>query len=302
MAIIDKIILILLGIITIRQLIAQNFDIPLPNGFKWILYNKRDLQPPVLCRRIYDINQTFQDDRSSSEVIEELLALDSRHIKYYPEGIRHGRTTMIGSKYFINTLEASYCEKDLRIMSKALQGLIARSGLTTDVDFILFLKSGNQLLANSIYPEASNIIRVCRIDGGKEFHPLKVKTDPGDFSILYENLDQLLQVAEALPAGDKLTGIVVDCSVSSGKSIDKCIKSFNILIQEHNLAINPIQDAFVLYAHKPYVDKSDYTLHRYFDMNEEIRQMIYQMSTHNVAKSEKMIYRKLAKEKLIKDL
>lgn len=296
----DNIILILLGIITIRQLIAQNFDIPLPNKFKWLLYNKQDLCPPVLCRRIYNINSTFKDDRPSSKVIEELLSLDCRHVKYYPAGIRHGRIAKIDSKYFINTLEASYCERDLEIMTKALQGLIAKSGLSTDVDFILFLKSGNQLLANSIYPGDANIIRVCRIDGGREFHPLDIASKPGAFSILYENLDRLLEAANDLPSGEKLTGIVVDCSISSGHGITECIKSFNAFVKDHKLAINPIKDAFVLYSHKPYSDNPDFTLHRYFDMNEGIREMIFNTSNDRITKSPELIYKRLVKEKLIK--
>ena len=300
MNVIDNIVLIMLGIITVRQLIAQNFDIPLPDRLKWILYNKRDLQPPVLCRRIHNINQTFQDNRASSEVIEDLLALDCRHVKYYPGGIRHGRTALVNSEYFINTLEASYFEQDLAVMVKALQALIARSGLSTEVDFILFLKSGNQLLANNIYPEDSRVIRICRIDGGNEFYPLKTRTEPGDFSILYENLDKLLQTAETLQPGDRLTGIVVDCSISSGNGITECIKSFNELISKHKLAINPIKDAFVLYSHRPYSDRADFTLHRYFDMNEKIREMIYEASRQPDEESLNKIYKELVQKRLIR--
>ncbi len=296
----DNVILALLGLITIRQLVAQNFDIPLPDRLKWLLYNKKDLNPPVLCRRIYDINSTFNDKRPSSAVIEDLLALDCRHVKYYPGGIMHGRRALISSDYFINTLEASYNEQDLEIMVKAIRALIAKSNLATDIDFILFLKSGNQILANNIYPRDSNIIHICRIDGGKGFQPLKTTQNPSDFSILYENLDRLLEVAKIRQSGEKLTGIVVDCSVSSGSGIANCIKDFNDFVKRHHLAINPIKDAFVLYSHKPYTDNSDFTLHRYFDMDEDIRKMIYEASAHNGNDSPQTIYKKLNEKKLLR--
>lgn len=276
----NEIILFFLGIFSVRQLIAQNIDIPLPSKWRWLIYNKKDLVQPVLCRRAYEMNSLAAKKQSSSSIIEKLLELDSRHIKYYEDGLGHGRSTRIQSKYFINTLEASYNEDDLGTMTSAIHSLITSSNLPSHkIDFVLYLKSGNQILARNIFKNVDrDMIYICRLDDSSSSYPLRPNVAAHMFSVQFENLDTLLQAAQNARNG-KLTGIVVDCSISTGGGIKSAIKQFNQLIEQENLNINKVEHAFVLYAHKPFQDDEckDFTLHRFFDMDEETRELIYRM-------------------------
>lgn len=277
----DDITLFFLGLFSIRQLIAENLEVPLPEKWKWLIYNKKSLERPILCRRAYEKDNMITTKTPSSTIIENILELDCRHVKYYADGLGHGRSTLIQSKYFINTLEASYDEEDLGIMTSAIRSLIAHSKLPfSEIDFILYLKSGNQLLARNIFKNVdSEMLYVCRLDGNYSSYPLKSNVEAHMFSVQFENLDALLKAAKGSRSG-KLTGIVVDCSISTGNGIKETIVQFNKLIENHNLNINKVEHAFVLYAHKPFNDNAanGYTLHRYFDMDEKTRELIYKAS------------------------
>lgn len=276
----DSVILFLLGIFSIRKLIAQNIDIPLHPKIRWLIYDKKDSTQPVLCRRAYEIGQLALKKESKSSIIEKLLELDSRHIKYYESGLGHGRSTRVQSKYFINTLEASYNEDDLATMTSAIRTLIDTSELPfSQIDFVLYIKSGNQILARNIYKSVGkDMIYVCRRDNNSGSYPLKTNVDANMFSVQYENLDTLLVAADRQRT-EKLTGIAIDCSISTGDGLKDAIIQFNQLIARNSLNINKIEHAFVLYAHKKFEDDkcAEFKLHRYFDMDEETRELIYKV-------------------------
>lgn len=299
----DKITLFFLGVFSIRQLISQNVDIPLPPKWRWLIYNKKNLVQPVLCRRAYEMNSLASKKQSSSSIIEKLLELDSRHIKYYEDGLGHGRSTRVQSKYFINTLEASYNEDDLGTMISAIRALITSSELPfCQIDFVLYPKSGNQILARNIFKNVDkNMIYVCRLDDNVSSYPLKPNVAAHMFSVQFENLDTLLQAAQHSRTG-KLTGIAVDCSISTGDGIKNAITQFNQLIEQENLNINKIEHAFVLYAHKPFQDEKnkDFTLHRYFDMDEETRELIYKIHKGEDDIGCIEVYNHLKQEKLLR--
>lgn len=299
----DNITLFLLGIFSIRQLIAQNIDIPLPKKLKWLIYNKKDLESPVLCRRAYDMSHQIGENKPSRTIVEQLLEMDGRHIKYYEDGLVHGRSsgTQVQSKYFINTLEASYSETDLSIMTTAIRALIANGNLNVNkIDFVLCFKSGNQILARNIYNKRNGeIIYICRLDDYAANYPMKPNAEAHLFSVQFENLDTLLTAAQNYRMG-KLNGIAIDCSISTGAGLKEGIKQFNELIEQDNLNINKIEHAFVLYAHKLFDDANckEFTLHRYFDMDEKTRELIYNASQGKITYQE--IYQHLKKEKLLR--
>ncbi len=299
----DRIILILLGVITIRQLISQNFDIPLPNKLKWLLYNKKDIHPPVLCRRVYDIDHLFKQNFTTRSIIEQLIELDSHHIKYYEDGLVHGRSSgvRVSSKYFINTLEASYNDKDLSIMTLAIRNLISKSALLNMIDFVLCIKNGNQILARNIYQGNHSIIYICKLEDQMSSYPMKPNVPASLFSVQYENLDALLNAASHSTVV-KLNGIAIDCSVSSGIGLKSSISHFNDLVEKNRLNINKIEHAFILYCHQPFDDGSiAFKLHRYFDMDEEIRALIYKKSIESSPLCYKEIYDNLKSKNLVRN-
>lgn len=299
----DSVTLFLLGVFSVRQLIAENIDIPLPQKLRWLIYNKKDNRQPVLCRRAYETDQLLDKKQSNSSIIEKLLDLDSRHIKYFKDGLGHGRSTRVQSQYFINTLEASYNENDLATMTAAIRSLIQNSTLSfSQVDFVLYIKSGNQILARNIYNHVgSSMIYVCRQDGNSSSYPLQPNVAAHMYSVQFENLDTLLNTAKKF-RDKKMNGIVVDCSISTGNGIKEAIEQFNRLVERENLNINKIQHAFVLYAHRPFNDKEckGFTLHRFFDMDEKTRELIYKMykGENNIGSLE--IYNHLKKEGLLR--
>ena len=268
----DKITLGFLSLITIRQLVAQNFDIPLKK-LRWLIY---DTKSPVLCRRAYETSKQFENLGTNKQCLIGLLSLASRHIKNYPDGLLHGRNGghAVESKYFINTLEASYNEYDLSVMTTAIRRLIANSGRESNVDFVLCLKNGNQILARNIYHGNDNIKYICKLDQSISNYPIKPVEAAHENTIVYENLDVLLKTADM--ATDNLNGIAIDCSVSSGFGLSESIKNFNEMVKKYKLRINPIADAFVLFCHRQ-IDETEFSfnLHRFFDMDEEIRKSIY---------------------------
>lgn len=302
----DDITLFFLGIFSIRQLIAQNMDIPLPKKMRWLIYDKKDSTPPVLCRRAYNLNQLTPENCSNHSIIDKLLELGGHHIKYYQDGLAHGRSsgTQVQSKYFINTLEASYNEKDLSTMTTAIRHLIANSELPSkQIDFILCLKSGNHILARNIYKDVDNdMIYICRLDGHSSNYPMKPNAEAHLYSVQFENLDTLLDTAKNARTG-KLNGIAIDCSVSTGIGLKEGIKQFNMIIDRDNLNINKIEHAFVLYAHQPFDDDSchEFKLHRYYDMNEGIRELIYNVSKGINNYQYKDVYKELKDSNLIRN-
>ena len=301
----DGIILALLGFITLKQLIADNFDCPINKKNKiitfliWLIWGKKSQNPPVLCQRNYIINRNLQNAYQNNNIIEELLSLCMRHIMFFSNGISHGRINFTESNYFINTLEASYNEHDLKIMTTAILKLIAKSDLNETPDFVLFLKSGNQILANNIFCGDPKTIYVCQIDNNN-FYPLHTNRDANDLRIMYENINNLMDLEKQFRGRRNLTGIVIDCSISTGSGLKNCIKRFNEHIKNYNLSINPIKHAYVLFAHQSFNDKDvGFTLHRYFDMNEDIRKLIYDKREEAGYSWTSEVYKKLKELELI---
>lgn len=275
--VLEAIVLIILFLFKIRDLVAQNFDLPLSKRWRWLIYNKK-MQDPVLCSRVYERVQLFNVTESRKSIIERLLVMDAKHVKYFPDGFfyRGKYSSEIRSKYFINTLEASYVEEDLNIMTIAIRKLLSDSNLEY-VDFVLFIKNGNQILAQNIFSNDNTIIYICKIDGHSSYVPQGEHVPIDSYSIQYENLDALLHAAQARNNDRNLTGVAIDCSISTGMGLKDSIKHFNQLLdQNRNLRINKIEHAFILYCHQNFDDDSiPFKLHRYFDMDEEIREMIY---------------------------
>ena len=298
----EYITLTLLSILKIRELIANNFEVPLPTKMKWLLYNKKD-EKPVLCRKAYERAQRINDYANEKNIIERLLIMDGNHIKYYPDGYFHRKkfSTEINSHYFINTLEASYIEQDLCLMKMAILRLIKESEFKQEIDFILFLKNGNQTLAREVFKGDRDITYICKIDEHSSYFPANETDSIDKYSIQYENLDSLLARANNLvDSSSRLNGIVIDCSVSTGVGLKDSINHFNNLLEKNNtLRINKIEHVFVLYCHQNFDDSEEFfKLHRYFDMDEEIREMIYNdiMTSDNKGEGAKKVYNKL-KEK-----
>lgn len=201
-------------------------------------------------------------------------------------------------------MEASYIKHDLNLMKMAILRLIRESGYVSDIDFILFLKNGNQTLAREVFKDARDITYICKSDEHSSYFPAEDPDSIDKYSIQYENLDSLITRARSVDNDSRLNGIVIDCSISTGVGLTDSINHFNNLIEKDNtLFINKIEHAFVLYCHQDFDDSNvSFTLHRYFDMDEEIREMIYKeiKESDNKGVGAKNVYKKLKEKKRIK--
>jgi len=294
--------LVILFILKIRDLIAQNFNLSIPRKWKWLIYNKKS-QNPVLCSRVYERDKTFGGNESNKIIIERLLIMDGKHIKKFDDGYFHRRkyASEIKSQYFINSLEASYNHEDLNSMTIAIRRLIQENG-PQKIDFVLFLKNGNQTLAKNIFKNDRSIIYVCKTDEYSSYVPQGNILPMGSYSIQYENLDSLLSAAN-MNMSTNLVGVAIDCSISTGEGLKDIIQHFNNLLDENqNLKINKIEEAFILYTYKKIDDRTlEFKLHRFFDMDEDIRKMIYReiYQADNKGAGARKVYKKLKSKNYI---
>lgn len=304
----NSIIIFLLGVLSIRDIIAKNFAIPKNKKWSFLFYNKSDIDKIPLCYKRYELSIKKQSI-SYRKMIENLLFLASCHAKKFNNGLVHGRFKkgMIQSKYFINTLEASYNDNDLKIMKAAITKLVQNEENVWDIDFVLGMKIGNSILSNS-FAQDFDAIGVCFISLDKATQAVTLNEDNDkvdSLSLVFENIDKIIEIANSKTK--PLNGIVVDCSVSSGEGLKQCVMQFNKLIDEGTLGnVRKIEHAFVLYSHQ----NSDLDqrlenvckVHRFFDMDEDIRAGIYEKiaNTENKSDGVKLIYKELKNKGLIR--
>lgn len=296
----NYIILAILTLLTIRDILTKNFAIPKRKKWSWIFYNRNELEKIPPCYRRYELSEKSANF-TPRKIIEELLLLTQRHIKRFDQGLVHGRFQKgINSKYFINTLEASHNKYDLDIMATAITKLIQINQEIWNIDFVISLKSGNVILAKKIADDY-DLIHICKENLEKTTQAVTLPNSDErleSISLKYENFDKLVLKAST-SIGKPLNGIIIDCSISTGHGIDDCVTSFNKLISDGILKnINPVKNVFVLHCHQdlsknnPFQDK--FNLHRFFDMNEQIREIIFETKDMGIIK----VYDELKKQKL----
>ena len=301
----DDVTLLVLGVASIRQIIAQNFDLPIPNKFRWIIYDKKSNQQPVLCKRAYEVNKIKESDDIKKDPLNEWLGVVSRNIKNYPGGIRHGSEGRgIESNYFIDTLAASYSEKDLKAMVFVIHHLIRQSlDYTADFDFVICRKNGNTKLAENVFKYAGDdVIMVCYHDMRSKF-PMHPHYSAEYLNSDYENLARLCEEAEKRDTSHRLNGIVIDCSVSTGKGLKKMINAFNEMVDKNHLNINPIEHAFVMHTNGKFDDSDiNFELHRLVDMDETARRLIHEASAKGTETAYRPVKEYLKAQKLYNPL
>ncbi len=277
----DTIIIFMLGILSIRDMISKNFDIPKDKKWSWIFYNKSEKSQIPPCFKRHEIfNKPSTIDTYS--IIDNLLLVASRHIKKFDNGLVHGRFSKeaIPSNYYINTLEAAHDKYEIGIMKAALIKLIQKCGTTNDLDFIISLKSGNDYLARNFAQELE-IIHCVKSNIGSKVKAVVINGEENkrqSLSLMYENMDALLDYASK--SSEPLNGIIIDCSLSTGAGIKDCVTHFNSMIEEKVITnINKIEHAYVLYAHQHDTDllfEKACKINRFFDMDEQLRASIFQ--------------------------
>lgn len=296
----DDIVLTILGIASVRQAIAQNFDLPIPSKLRWIIYDKKADRQPVLCKRAHELSQSMEAAKYG-DPLDEWLGVVGRNIKHYPGGIMHGSEgKKIKSDYFVDTLAASYSGKDLKAMAFIVRRIIsANMDDPTDIDFVVCRKNGNTKLVERVFQDAGdNVTMICYHDKRSGF-PMHVHYSAEYLNSDYENLERLREAAAVRDSMHKLNGIVIDCSVSTGNGLNKMIKAFNTMVKDNNLNINPIEHAFVMHTNGGFNDEGiDFRLHRLVDMDETTRKLVHDASDKGTKDAYKSVKAYLKSKKL----
>ena len=89
----------------------------------------------------------------------------------------------------------------------------------------------------------------------------------------------------------KLNGIVLDCNASTGLQVYNAIDTFNIMIENNIINANPIKVAYVLFRVNDKISVFDdkaknikkYELIRFFDLDEKLKEILYDYSTKKIA-------------------
>lgn len=302
MDIITQVTIWLLGIITIKDIIATSGiykrkwpgahffygkydEIVLRNALMDLGFRGKEI-PEVKKRLALTANELTRDINLNKENANLfLISFISKYIRKYKDTISYVKETPITSNYYINTMEASHNDLDLQLMSNLIMNLIVwdneknKQGLP---DFFIVSKSGNPLLAYKLAAKFRKKIIIKKPNEEASYADISKEDSLSKFLTNYEGSWNIFFEQRELKNNHKLTGVVVDCNATSGKQIIDIISEFNYIIKENDLKINSINKAYTLFradAKKTDIDSyfkdHDCEFIRYFDLNEEIKEYIY---------------------------
>jgi hypothetical protein len=92
---------------------------------------------------------------SKKNQLLHLIALLSKYTFKFDKEILYGKNTLSKSKFYINTMEASHNNNDLKMMSNLITDLID-DAIKKTPDFIVTPKSGNPFLCNAVSEHYGN--------------------------------------------------------------------------------------------------------------------------------------------------
>lgn len=294
--IINEIILFLLGLDSLRMIIAMLGVMKPTWKYSWLIYGRYDLNimEAALLELGYNQNVAKEiiNDFSSTAIklqenslvkennaCQKLIALLSKYIINFNKPINYGGTSLTTSCYYINTMEAAHNPKDLKELSDIMLYLII-SQINT-VDFIIVPKGGNLLFAQELAKNLRTELIVVKDEEDKS----TVITSDEYYTedIIRVNFEGSISILnKSKNSSKKLSGILVDCNTSGGSQLLSSLKKFNEVIDICNLNISKLNKAFVLFRVDE--DKGDIDqkfkdlnckLYRYFDLDESTKKQIH---------------------------
>jgi len=287
--------LIILGIAGVRDIIAFTGIIPIDTKFSWLIYGKYDEQ--IIQRVLTNLGYTKIErkriiagmTKRERGVLTAQNPIDCcnmlidviRNCIIKTGDMIYGSTA---TKYYIHTMMGSQNEDFLKTMSDLFIYMIlynAKNRKLPMPDYIIVPKNGNPLLGKYIADKLGIKYILHKSSNEKSF----AKTQGNytnkfelDFQINYEG-------AYYLDKNKKLSGIVLDCNTSGGTQLLNAADEFNDLIEQLKLKFEPIKSIYTLFKvddiihNNKKIDENfntkGYKLYRYFDLDEDIKQIIY---------------------------
>ncbi len=284
--IISTIILIILGIGTIRWIISKYGILDRESKWARLIYNEYDSD---LTRRIL-ASIGFPIDEARNKIsklgipencdsLSKVIAVCVNNILVFSGKKSHGNKSPAPSRYYLNTMEASHNELDRTYMAQALIELMGKE-CRPFPNYVITPKQGNTYLTHELNKQSPNLVTVL-IKGADDSSRLKEEFA----SVNYEGINYLISLANKNK--DKtLYGVAVDCNASGGANIKNAILEFNAMLENikiKNIAI--VNKAVILFRcncdddiDEDYKNTGNFEVYRYFDLTEEIKEEIHKLN------------------------
>lgn len=307
----DRIMLILLWLLSVRDLLAKNIDIPKDKKWSWLFYNNKEIKQAPGCYQLSKVIENSVPISKKSDLMTQLIIVLGEHTKYFEEKAFCDRDKRIRVNYLVSTLEASYIKKHLNVLVDIVEKMISELSNPVPLDFIISLKGGNVLLVEKLISMHKNEITHLTYNRNLFFEAFGVSlSNEHDLmagrSLQFENFDELIRISKL--SNHSLNGIILDCSFSSGKGIIACVEDFKNAIESNNININPIKQVRTIYSHigediQQELNKYQCSIEYLFSLDEEIRRRLYddiKMQTDIEKKSEnaKAILKEIERKRL----
>ena len=301
----EWVILTILGFFSFRDIIAAFGNVPRNN--KWyskLLYGNYDenLIEKVLSNWGYSdktavaINKSVKEIAKKTQKIdvknhfEKLLFLLAKYTMHFPANVYY--STDINSRFYVDTMEASTNESSLIEMTDLMINLINKSKISHP-DVIVVPKGGNVELAQTV-----------AMKFGAKLVVVKDKSDDSRATSIGSSNNDCHKVniegSWELFKQKKKRAILIDCNTSKGTQLINAVKEFNFAI-DSGMKVKKITDVFVLYRvddGNTQIDEmfrdENCKLHRYFDLNEDCKELLYNLQS-NYIKNNATIYDKKIK-------
>jgi hypothetical protein len=288
------IIIFLLCFISVRDFLVK-FGIVPKFCSKWRIFQP-NYEIHVIKDTIKEMQKTIQNDNEKNKNLIEfneyqkhLIVLIAKSIYLFDHEIGYGKDRLKKSRYYVNTMEIAHNDENLEKLTKIMYALILNDKKRNikDIDFIIVPKNGNPFLAKRVAEEYKAVLLVQK--GGNDPSRITGKDDPQVlFRINFEGGNELIKKAQA-SQDRKLNGIVIDCNASEGNIEYNAIKEFNEMVDKEVINANHVSVAYVLFRADDGKSKFDdtlgndekYRLVRYFDLNESLKQELYDLYLTN---------------------
>ncbi|GHU35791.1 hypothetical protein FACS1894172_18040 [Spirochaetia bacterium] len=286
---INNIILLILGVSTIRWVVAKIGIVPRYKKFSFLVYDEYD--STVAYKLLEDIgfpvNET-KNNISKFRLVKDINALDKllcvciNNITKSDDMNYYGHKTVVPTHYYIDTMGAAHNKDELEIMAKAILDLCGKRCRQMP-DFIITPKSGNPYLSYEIARQDSRI-KTILIKSPHEGSFLRNR-DEESMYINNEGVYQLINQFTNSKKERKLYGVAVDCNISGGTNLREAMEHFNETVcKKYNGHIESVKDAVVLFHVDTTIDINKafndvgMNIFRYFDLTDEIKEKLFKIS------------------------
>jgi len=270
----------ILGWVLLRDLVFATGLVPpgSPLEFLFINHSHESLASSILRRLGVDHRLVVRRPVHTVSLagVDQLVALLTRYTRSFARDISYGKETVINSRYYVNTMEASHSENDLHLMADLIVRLILRSRNDVLPDFILTPKAGNPLLAQALHDTCSVPVVLRKAEHDKSRARGAEKAEA-----LFVNFEGIHQLAELTRHEERtLRGVAVDCNTSGGSELLDSMREFNTLIGRNGWSVEAVSEAYVLFRPDNHTNIDErFSQHglrivRYFDLNEAFKKEI----------------------------